>query len=152
MRKILLTVSAFIFVIVFASCKKSNSSSGSNAKTVENLSGSYKITAINVFALGTNFDEYASLKDCEKDNIIKLDNTLTAEFNDVGIVCSPSEESTGTWSLSSNSDSVSVYGLPAYPNGITGFITSWNGTTLVLTANEVISSQPSTITLTLFKQ
>jgi hypothetical protein len=152
MRKILYSLSTVLVVLFFISCKKSDSGSSASAKTVANLSGTYKITAINVFSMGVNFDGYAQLKDCEKDNIITLQNTLEAVFNDAGIVCSPSEESTGTWSLSSNSDSLSVYGLPTYPNGITGFITSWNGTTLVLTANVVVVSKPSTVTLTLFKQ
>jgi hypothetical protein len=150
MRIIRLTISAIALFLVYTACKKTNSPA--NAKTVQDLSGSYKITAISVTASGITFDEFASLKDCEKDNIIKLNMDLTAQFIDTGIVCVPPETANGTWNLFSNNDSLSLTGVPAFPNGVTGFIKSWDGTTLVLAGSQVISNQLASTTITLYKQ
>jgi hypothetical protein len=152
MRKSLWILSLLSLLLVFLSCKKSNTTSNSNAKTVQNLSGSYMITAINVNSSGLNFDEYASLTACQKDNIIKLNTDLTADYEDVGTVCTPSETSSGNWSLSSNSDSLSVSGISAFPSGLSAFIQTWTGTTLVLVGTNQISGTIATTTVTLAKQ
>jgi len=152
MRKSSWILSLLALFLVFSACKKSSSPNNSSAKTVQNLSGSYLITAINVNSNGINFDEYASLTACQKDNIIKLNTDLTADYLDVGTVCTPSESSSGNWSLSSNSDSLTVSGISAFPNGLTAFIQSWTGTTLILVGTNQISGTTATTTVTLAKQ
>ena len=87
MRKIHLSISAIALVLIFGACKKSNSTTTSDAKTVDNLSGTYLFTAINVTTGGVSFDEFASLKDCEKDNTITLHTDLTVDYTDAGTQC-----------------------------------------------------------------
>jgi hypothetical protein len=146
MRKINLTISTIALFLLFIACKKSDNNI-SNAKTVQNLAGSYTITAINIYALGVNFDEFATLDACQKDNIVKLnaDPNMTCDFIDAGVVCVPPEDSTGVWSLSANADSLTI-------QGTTAFIKSWDGKTLILAETGLISNQVATTTITLFKQ
>ena len=151
MRKIYLSVSAIALVLIFGACKKSNTTTA-DAKTVENLSGVYTISAINVSTGGVNFDEFITLKDCEKDNTITLLTDLTLEYTDAGTPCSPPESSTGTWKLSSNSDSLYITGISTFPQGVGALIQTWNGTTLVLNGTNDISGHIATTTITLNKQ
>ena len=147
MRKIALAVSAVLLLLVINACKKTdNSTSGSsNAKTVQNLSGSYNLTNLTASFLGASTSLYDSLPACEKDNIIQLNTDLSVHFIDAGVVCVPPSDSTGTWSLSSNSDTLNVAGSA-------GFIKSWDGKTLVLTSNELISGFSVLATTTLVKK
>jgi len=151
MRKIYLSVSAIALVLIFVACKKSNTTT-SDAKTVENLSGTYKISAINVSTGGVNFDEYASLKDCEKDNTITLHSDLTVDYTDAGTVCDPPESSTGNWKLSSNADSLYITGISTFPQGVGALIQSWNGSTLIVNGTNEISGHIVSTTITLNKQ
>ena len=152
MRKIYLSVPAIALVLIFGACKKSNTTTTSDAKTVENLSGTYTISAINVSTGGINFDEFASLKDCEKDNTITLHTDLTLDYTDAGTQCDPPETSTGTWKLSSNSDSLYINGISTFPDGVGALIQNWNGKTLVLNGTNDISGHIATTTITLNKQ
>jgi hypothetical protein len=124
MRKTLLTAMAIFATLAFFACKKSSSTS--NAKTVENLSGSYNLTALTWTTLGVSVNVYDSLPDCEKDNVIKLNTDLSLDFIDGVPVCTPDESDHGSWSLSSNGDSL-YFGTTA------SYIKSWDGKTLVLT-------------------
>ena len=71
MRKILLTAAAASALLTFISCKKSDSVS--NAKTVQNISGSYNLTGLTWTSLGVTVNVYDSLPPCEKDNIFQFD-------------------------------------------------------------------------------
>ena len=66
----------------------------------------------------------------------------TASFVDAGVKCVPPSDSTGTWSLSSNTDTLYVAGSASY-------IKSWDGSTLVLTNAENLGGIPVTATTTL---
>ena len=143
MRKTLLTAAAALSLISFNSCKKSSSTS--NAKTVQNLSGSYNLSALTWTASGVTINVYDSLPACEKDNVIQLNTDLTSNFIDAGIVCVPAEDDHGTWSLSANADSLYL--------GSTGtYIKSWDGKTLVLTGIEENGPPQVTGTTTLVKK
>jgi len=143
MRKILLAASAITLLVVINACKKSSSTT--NARTVQNLSGSYTITALSANLSGLVLNLYDSLPACEKDNLINLNADGSAAFIDAGTKCVPPSDSTGTWSLSQNTDTV-------YVAGSASFIKSWDGSTLVLTNAETISGIPVTATTTLKKQ
>jgi hypothetical protein len=127
MRKMFLAAAAALFLISFNSCKKSSSTS--NARTVQNFSGSYNLTALTWTALGVTINVYDSLDACEKDNVIQLNADLTSNFIDGGIVCNPPEDDHGTWSLSANGDSL-------YFGSTGSYIKSWDGKTLVVTGIE----------------
>jgi hypothetical protein len=142
MRKIALAIAAISLILVINACKKSDSnSSNPSARTVQNFSGSYSLTAITASVLGVNVNLYDSLPACDKDNIIELDTNKTAHFIDAGVVCVPPSDSTGTWSLSSNTDTL-------YVAGTANFINSWDGKTLVLTSNENITGVPVPVVAT----
>ena len=143
MRKIVLTASAVALFLAFNACKKTDSVSG--AKTVQNLSGSYNLTALTASLSGISINLYDSLPACERDNVIQLNTNMTAQFIDAGTVCVPPSDSTGNWSLSSNTDTI-------YVAGSASFIKSWDGKTLVLTNAETISGFPVVATSTLVKK
>ena len=142
MRKIALAASVFSFFLVINACKKSDSNGNNpSARTVQNFSGSYNITAITASVLGTNVNLYDSLPACDRDNVIELDSNKTARFIDAGVVCVPPSDSTGTWSLSSNTDTI-------YVSGTANFIKSWDGKTLMLSSVESLGGIPVPITAT----
>ncbi len=142
MRKIALAASIGALILVINACKKSDSnSSNPSARTVQNFSGSYGITALTASVLGTNVNLYDSLPACDRDNIIQLNTNNSAQFIDAGVVCVPPSDSTGTWSLSSNTDTL-------YIAGTANFIKSWDGTTLILTSMENITGIPVPVTAT----
>jgi hypothetical protein len=142
MRKIALAALAITFILVINACKKSDSNNNNpSARTVQNLSGSYNLTDITANVLGLNISLYDSLPACDKDNVIQLDSNKTAHFIDAGIVCVPPSDSTGTWSLSSNTDTL-------YVAGTANFIKSWDGKTLILTSVENITGIPVPVTAT----
>lgn len=139
MRKILIACLATALFFAINACKKDSNNSG--AKTVANLSGSYGITAISGNFGGLSINLYDSLPDCEKDNTIQLNTNMTAVFVDAGTKCVPPSDSSGVWSLSSNSDTLYLAGTAAY-------IKSWDGSTLVLTNSESVSGIPLPIAVT----
>lgn len=142
MRKIAFSAAAISLILVINACKKSDSnSSNPSARTVQNFSGSYNLTAITASVLGVNVNLYDSLPACDRDNVIELDTNKTARFIDAGVACVPPSDSTGTWSLSSNTDTL-------YVAGTANVIKSWDGKTLLLTSTENITGVPVPVTAT----
>src|SRR5271154_6723046 len=145
MRKICLAASVVGLLYVFNACKKSDNpapTGPSNARTVENFTGTYDLTALKASVLGVTIDIFDSLPACDTDNIIRLNSDLTAQFIDTGVVCSPPSDSTGTWGLSQNTDTL-------YVAGTANLITSWDGTTLILVGNQIVDGFPASVTTTL---
>lgn len=145
MRKIQFSIAVLAVFFVFYACKKDNNSTPANARTVQNFSGVYSLTDIKASILGVTIDLYDSLPPCEQDNEIQLDASLTANFIDSGTKCVPPSDSTGTWSLSSNTDTI-------YVAGSANYINSWDGTTLVLTGDQTVSGFQAAVTTTLVKK
>ena len=142
MRKLALAAAAISLILVINACKKSDSNSNNpSARTVPNFSGSYNLTAITASVLGVNVNLYDSLPACDRDNVIQLDTNKSAHFIDAGVACVPPSDSTGTWSLSSNTDTL-------YIAGTANFIKSWDGKTLMLSSVENITGIPVPITAT----
>src|ERR1700759_5149283 len=136
MRKIHLTVVAAAAFIFFISCKKSDNVS--NAKTVQNIAGSYNLTGLTWTALGVTINVYDSLPPCEKDNILEFRSDGSAHEEDVKIMCVPPEsDSVTTWSLSSKGDSLYLDNSPY-------LIKSWDGKTLVITG--IVDYGPPAVT------
>ena len=144
MRKIILASFILGLILIVNACSKS-SSSPSNARTMQNLSGTYTITALTASVSGFTINLFDSLPTCERDNTIQLDANGMANFIDAGTKCIPPSDSSGTWSLSQNTDTIYVAGSASY-------IKSWDGSTLVLNNSEVVSGVPVTATTTLKKQ
>jgi lipocalin-like protein len=98
MKKTLLVI---VTGISFFACKKEKADTPGCAVTMENLSGSYKLTALQ-YKLNPNAapaDYLAFLDTCEKDNIIILKSDGAYQEEDAGTVCVPSETTAGTWQL-----------------------------------------------------
>ena len=146
MRKIILAASLFtLLLVVIHACSKKNDSNPANARTVQNLSGRYNLISLTASVLGQNINLYDSLPACEQDNVVILKSDMTAQFVDSGKVCVPPSDSTGTWTISPNMDTVYVSGTPS-------IIQSWDGKTLILNNNETVSGFPVIATSTFVKQ
>jgi hypothetical protein len=144
MRKIVFTASAIALFFVISACSKSDNKV-SDARTVDNLSGSYTIVSLTGSAGGITINLYDSLDPCERDNVIQLDTNLIAQFLDAGVACAPPSDSTGTWSLSANTDTIYIASGASY-------IKSWDGKTLVTTNSVTVSGFPAVATTTLQKK
>jgi len=89
--------------VLFA-CKKEKADTPGCAITVENLSGGYRLTALQ-YKLSQNAapaDFLAYMDDCEKDDIINLKKDGTYKEDDAGTVCDPVKTAEGTWQLHGN--------------------------------------------------
>ncbi len=107
--------------------------------------GNYNLTALKASILGVTVNLYDSLPACEQDNVIQLNADLTAQFIDSGTKCVPPSDSTGTWSLSSNTDTLYVAGSANFIN-----IMGWYNSGINRQPN--VSGFQATVTTTLVKK
>ncbi|HET9824000.1 MAG TPA: lipocalin family protein [Chitinophagaceae bacterium] len=141
MKKLLLFP---LMLMVVCSCKKNKDNNPSCTTNVTSISGSYKITAYTYKASASaqEIDYYTTLfpDACDRDNVLSFNANGTYQLIDAGIVCSPSGDDNGTWSLSGNTITV---------DGDAAAIESFDCKTLVLSnADIVISGDKLKITLT----
>ncbi|MBN9382232.1 MAG: lipocalin family protein [Chitinophagaceae bacterium] len=89
--------------VLFA-CKKEKDNTSGCPITVDNLSGAYKLTALQYKASANAdpADYLAYMDDCEKDDTMILKNDGTYKKDDAGTVCDPEETASGTWQLHGN--------------------------------------------------
>ena len=101
MKKLLFISFGLIFL---SSCNKDKDKTCN--RDVAGISGTYKVTAVRYKATPTSseVDFYATLfpDACERDDQWVLNSNGTFAYNDVGVVCTPSNSYTSTWSLSGN--------------------------------------------------
>ena len=138
MRKTLL-LPILLFVL---SCNKSGDENCTTSAA--SLAGSYKVIASKYKQTPAAMEEdlYAAMEACEKDDVITLKTNGTYEAKDLGAVCSPSNDDSGTWSYSGS-------GLMLDGEPVT--VKSFNCKTLVLVTSNAFL-QGDAITLTLQKQ
>lgn len=121
-----------LLLCIFFSCKKNDNNINCD-KTVASIAGAYTIVK---FEIGFNgiFQDFTNQIDaCDLDNKILLNADGTTVTQDVGVVCTPSSNSTGTWSISS-AGKISINDNNGGPTDIsTADITSYDCSTLVLT-------------------
>lgn len=100
-NKIILTLLA----VSLFSCKKDPENDCSKNET--SIAGSYKVTAVTYKGSDDAAEvEYFSVwmpEACERDDMLMLNANGTYEYSDVGLVCDPSGNDTGTWSVDGNS-------------------------------------------------
>jgi Lipocalin-like domain len=89
---------------VLFSCKKEDSATPPCSISMQNLSGSYKLTALKykLTPATPEMDFFALMDDCEKDDLLILNANGTYQFKDLGIACSPDGNENGTWKLNGN--------------------------------------------------
>lgn len=101
MKKLILG-SAILLCIIFSSCKKDKTNNNNCDKTVAAIAGTYSFVK---FEVGTNgvFKDvtHDQLEPCELDDKLTLSLNGTTDYKDLGTVCNPSGDETGTWSISS---------------------------------------------------
>jgi hypothetical protein len=87
-----------MLLMLFASCKKTDTCTLSSTSIL----GTYKMTANKYRATGTtvDLDYYAAADACQKDDTYTVASGGVFTITDAGVVCSPSNTSTGTWTLS----------------------------------------------------
>ena len=127
MKKSILALS--MLALVFASCKKDKTDEPVTP-TKENLTGSYKLTAVKMTSGTSTLDLFLLMDACDKDDSYLLNADNSYSVKDDGTMCSPSNDYTGgNWSLV-NSTTINI-------DGEVGTIKSWNGKTLVVEATEL---------------
>jgi hypothetical protein len=125
MKKNLLLLS--ILTLVLVSCDKDDDD-GDCATTVATVSGTYKITAMKYKQTPSSaeVDFFATLDNCEKDDLTILNANGTFSIQDAGTICSPTTSYSSTWSLSGNTITI---------DGETGTIESFDCNLLNVSAS-----------------
>jgi len=117
-KNIKLTTLLFTGMLAVISCKK-NQDAPSSAITVNNLSGTYKLTAATITLNGETNDVLSTMEPCKVDNLQQLNKNLTYKVIDAGQQCDPHEDETGTWSLQGDTTLV-LDGIPITINSFDG--------------------------------
>jgi hypothetical protein len=142
MKKVLLVI---VSGATLFGCKKEKANTSGCAIDVANLSGAYKLTALQYKSDANTaaVDYLAFLDDCEKDNILHLNSNGSYKEEDAGTVCTPSETSVGTWQLHGNT--------LTSDGTLNGTIVSFDCKTLVYFVDNAIQ-QGDRLTYTMEKQ
>ncbi|MEO7266109.1 MAG: lipocalin family protein [Ferruginibacter sp.] len=98
MKKILILIA--FSGILFTSCKKDKTCDLNSTS----LAGSYRVTSLKYKQTPTSaeVDLFSSLSACQKDDIYVYNTNGTFNYQDAGVVCSPSGSYNSTWTLSGN--------------------------------------------------
>jgi|GEM_PF-2313771 len=139
MKKIFLAASLVLLAAAFTNCKKTQPK-----PAAIDITGTYKLIALEEKnSIGT-FDLFAELETCMTDDLLqfKADNTYT--YTDAGETCDPKGDETGSWQFK-GTDSVVIDGTAAA-------LVSYSNQQLVLRRNETIMGQVSVVTATYAKQ
>lgn len=98
------TIFSFLLLTLFlVSCKKDRDEQQCQPN-VAGISGNYKITSLQykMTSTSTPVDYLVFMDDCEKDDLIILKADGTYQSNDIGLICTPNNSNSGTWSISGN--------------------------------------------------
>ena len=120
-----LTVLLIVLISIF-SCKK-NKPEPTCTTDMASIAGQYKITGY-TYKAGPQFPEidyYTTVfpDACDRDNAIKFNADGTYQLLDIGLVCSPSGNDSGTWKLTGNTVTI---------DGDETILESFNCKTLIL--------------------
>ncbi len=125
-----------VLLCLLTSCGKDENSNTNCDKTMANIAGSYGIIKLEVGAGGVFQDATNQLDACEMDDKIVLNVNGTSAYQDAGVACSPSGNSTGTWSISAAGKMTIDDGSGGASDIASADITSFDCSTLVLTATD----------------
>jgi hypothetical protein len=138
----ILSLAGVIAILLAVSCKKS--SSNSSSITVQNLAGTYTLTALTVTIPPLPPQSIIdSVPTCQRDDEYKLNTDLTYDYIDAGTKCNPPGDGTGVWSLSGNTITIDT---------TQSTIQKFDGRTLVINTNVNFMGIAATTTETLTKQ
>jgi hypothetical protein len=99
--KLKLAFATLVISSIILSCKKEKNNDGGCSITMSSLSGTYKLTSLKYKVNGTTAEQdfLAFMDDCEKDDLIILNQNGNYNYQDAGSVCSPDNSSSGEWAL-----------------------------------------------------
>lgn len=147
MKKIF--VLPMIITTFLASCSKEKSASTLCDKSVSNIAGTYTPIKFEASNGGIFFNITNTVLDsCQFDDKIILNSDGTSVYLDAGVACTPNGNTNGTWSISSDGKMTLDAGTSDVSNAE---ITSFDCTTLVLTATEVFAGTPTQFRITMKK-
>ncbi len=92
------TLTLAFAALTLAACKKETNCE----KTMASIAGTYSLIKLEFGTGGTFMDVTGELDACERDDQVTLNENGTSSYSDLGTVCSPSGNDSGTWSLSSS--------------------------------------------------
>ncbi|MFI5186215.1 MAG: lipocalin family protein [Chitinophagales bacterium] len=130
-----------LVLVVIVSCKKNSCTT-----SVASISGAYKFSAYtykaNASAPEQDYFNIILSDPCERDDIITLNSSGTYDYKDAGVVCAPSGDSNGTWSLSGASITI---------DGTIATIQSFDCKSLIILNSDVMTAGDQ-LKITLTKQ
>ena len=95
---------------LFFACKKEKEKNVSCNTDVSSISGSYKVAAYTYKANASSPEQdYFNIifsETCERDDILTFSSNGSWQLKDAGVVCSPSGDDNGSWTLSGNTLSI----------------------------------------------
>ncbi len=134
MKKLIFSCLAFTFLLT--SCDKDDDVCNLSN---DSLVGTYSITAAKFKPVGggSEIDLLAGSSACEKDDLVVFNDNGSIAYQDAGTVCSPSNSSTGTWSLSGNTITI---------DGEAGTVSSFDCSRMVVTGSDLTGTLTVTYT------
>jgi hypothetical protein len=131
---------ALLLIVTHSSCKK-NDVANNCEKTVASIAGTYTVVKLEIGTSGTFLDVTNLLDACQLDDKLILKTDRTSNYQDLGVVCTPSESSTGTWDINT-AGKMTIATNGGAADISTADITSFDCSTLVLTGFD--ASSPGT--------
>lgn len=143
-------LASLILLLIIFSCKKNSNNSSDCSKTMASIAGTYSIFKVEIGNNGVFTDATSSIDDCNRDDKLSLNSNGTTSYQDLGTKCSPAEDGTGTWSISS-AGKITISDNNGGASSVTvADITSYDCTFLVVTQSD--PSTPAVQIRTTFKK
>ena len=149
MKKIIIVSTSFFLIL--SSCTKENSSNtpATCNKTVADIAGTYSIVKLEAGIAEPLTDITTSELDaCQLDDKIVLNANGTTNYQDLGVVCTPSGSENGNWSIAGDGKMTINAGTTDVANAE---IVSFDCATLVILTNRVVSGISVKFRLTIKK-
>lgn len=87
-------------VSILSSCNKDDDPAPTCPQTAASIAATYKLTSQRLKPSGgTESEIIGTLNSCERDNLLVLNSNTTFQYQDAGVVCTPSQNYAGDWSV-----------------------------------------------------
>ena len=122
-------------LLIVGGCTKNQDMS--SERTVANIAGTYQLTGFTKTINDITYNTFDTMSACQKDNLVRFNTDMTAEFIDAGTPCSFATSRSGTWNLVSGC---------IFLDGEALWIRNFNGKTLALST--VSANDPGVLNFT----